>query len=94
MTDAEILAKSQRTKDLLERPEIVEAFETVRQNLLKRFESLPVSAIDEIMETKQMLTNLWAVKANLQSVVDSGKVVTDKLNWLEKAKGKVNAFRN
>lgn len=94
MTDAEILKRASNAERLLNDPELQQAFETIRRNLLARFESLTVKDKEEILETKMLLTLLTALKANLQSVLDGGTVVIHRNSMLERAKRGINAFRN
>ena len=94
MTDHEILARKDAAEQLLANPEFTKAFEAVRQALLDRFEECPVRDIDGQHEIKLMLKLLGDVKANLQSVIDSGKVVIHRNSMLDRAKRGINAFRS
>ena len=94
MSEKEIIARSERAEKLLNDPELLKAFDTVRENLLDRFQSISVKDREEAHEIKLMLTLLAAVKANLQSVVDSGKVIIHRNSMLDRAKRGINAFRN
>ena len=94
MTDQEILARRDLADQLLANPEFERAFSAVRQALLDRFEECPIRDKEAQHEIKLMLKLLGDVKANLQSVIDSGKVVIHRNSMLDRAKRGINAFRN
>lgn len=94
MTDAEILSRANRARDLLDNQEFENAVQAVRQALLDRFEECPIRDKEGQHEIKLMLKLLGDVKANLQSVVDSGKVVTHRISMLDRARKGIHAFRN
>lgn len=94
MNDAEILARADRARDLLDNQEFENAVRAVRQALLDRFEECPIRDKEGQHEIKLMLKLLGDVKANLQSVVDSGKVVTHRISMLDRARKGIHAFRN
>jgi hypothetical protein len=94
MTDAEILSRADRARDLLDNQEFENAVQAVRQALLDRFEECPIRDKEGQHEIKLMLKLLGDVKANLQSVVDSGKVVTHRISMLDRARKGIHAFRN
>jgi hypothetical protein len=94
MSDAEILERANNAKSLLNNQEFQRAFDGVRQALLERFEECPIRDKEAQHEIKLMLKLLVDVKANLQSVVDSGKVVIHRQSLVEKGRKVINAFRN
>ena len=94
MTDAEILSRANRARDLLDNQEFENAVQAVRQALLDRFEECPIRDKEGQHEIKLMSKLLGDVKANLQSVVDSGKVVTHRISMLDRARKGIHAFRN
>jgi hypothetical protein len=57
---------------------------------LERFEACPIRDIEGQHEIKLMLKLLVDVRANLQSVVDNGKVIEYNVSMLERAKRLIN----
>lgn len=91
--DQTAISRGLRAKALLEDRELKNAFDSVRQNLLDRMEICPVRDSDGLTLLRLQLKLLNDVKANLQSVVNTGKVVEHRLNLLERAKrGVVNVL--
>ena len=93
LTDRQIIDRANKAKALLENSELTEAFKAVRDTLFKRFEECPVRDREGQHEIKLMLKLLDDVRANLISVVSSGKVIEYRLSMLERAKKGINAFR-
>ena len=94
MTDQEILARKDAAEQLLANPEFERAFVAVRQALLDKFEECPVRDKEAQHEIKLMLKLLGDVKANLQSVIDSGKVLIHRNSTLDRVRKGINAFRS
>lgn len=90
MTDHAIVSKAARAKALIEDPVLKDAFESVRMALLERFESCPIRDREGQHEIKLMLKLLTDVHANLNSVINSGKVIEYNISMLEKAKRYLN----
>ena len=86
----DITARANRAKSLLEDAELTAAFNGVRTALLERFEACPIRDIEGQHEIKLMLKLLADVRANLQSVVDSGKVIEYNVSMLERARRLIN----
>jgi hypothetical protein len=93
LSDAKILSKASKAKQLLEDEELTKAFAAVRDALIERFETCPIRDIEGQHEIKLMLKLLQDVRANLHSVVDSGKVIEYRVSMLEKAKRVINGRR-
>ena len=91
LSQSEQLKRAARARALLDDPELTRAFTGVREALLDRFESCPVRDIEGQHEIKLMLKLLNDVRANLLSVLDSGKVIEYRLSMLERAKKVFNA---
>jgi len=91
LSQSEQLKRAARARALLDDPELTRAFTGVREALLDRFESCPVRDIEGQHEIKLMLKLLNDVRANLLSVLDSGKVIEYRLSMLERAKKVINA---
>jgi len=73
---------------------LVMAFAGVRHALLEKFEQCPIRDIEGQHEIKLMLKLLGDVRANLQSMLDSGKVVESRISMSERAKRVINAARS
>ena len=91
LSQSEQLKRAARARALLDDPELTRAFTGVREALLDRFESCPVRDIEGQHEIKLMLKLLNDVRANLLSILDSGKVIEYRLSMLERAKKVINA---
>jgi hypothetical protein len=92
--DRTAVNRAAKAQALLSDPEFVEAFTVVRTNLLNRFEACPIQDRDQAHEIKLMLKLLQAVRENIFSVVNTGKVIEYRISTLERAKkGIANAFR-
>jgi len=73
---------------------LVMAFAGVRHALLEKFEQCSIRDIEGQHEIKLMLKLLGDVRANLQSMLDSGKVVESRISMSERAKRVINAARS
>ena len=88
------LNRAVKAQALLEDTELQAAFEAVRESLLKRIEECPIRDREGVHELKLQLKLLNDVRANLQAVVNTGKVIEYRITMLERAKkGVTNAFR-
>jgi len=94
INDHEILRQANKAATLMDDSTMKAAFAGVRAALLDRFEACPVRDIEGQHEIKLMLKLLNDVRANLQSMIDSGKVVESRNSVLERAKKGLNAFRS
>jgi hypothetical protein len=94
VTDAQVLARAQEARRLMEDKTLVMAFAGVRHALLEKFEQCPIRDIEGQHEIKLMLKLLGDVRANLQSMLDSGKVVESRISMSERAKRVINAARS
>lgn len=68
-------AKSDRVRNLLEDPDILEAFENVRQFYLAKIEELPLdrkTGQDALYDIRKMLFLLRQVKEDLEYAVQNG----------------------
>lgn len=90
-TESELISRANKAKSLMENHEFTHAFVAVREALLDRFEACPIRDIEGQHEIKLMLKLLGDVRANLLSVIDSGKVIEYRLSMLERAKKVLNA---
>ena len=74
--------RAQKAERILNDEIFQEAFESVRQALLQKFESAPVGDTDGIMKVRLCLKLLSDVRANLDAVLRDGKV--EEFNIQEK----------
>lgn len=88
------IARAAKAQALLADPELTAAFQAVRDTLLKRIEECPIRDREGVHESKLMLKLLGDVRANIQSVVNTGKVIESRIAILERAKrGLTDVFR-
>jgi hypothetical protein len=93
LDDRKAVDRAEKAKALLENPEMAAAFAAVREMLLAKIEECPIRDRDGVHELKLQLKLLNDVRANLQSVIDTGKVIESRISMLERAKKGLNAFR-
>lgn len=94
LADREALHRAEKAKALLGNSELTGAFSAVRESLLLRIEECPIRDHEGVHELKLQLKLLADVRANIQSVVNTGKVIEYRTTMLERAKkGISNAFR-
>jgi hypothetical protein len=87
------VSRAQKAQVLLEDNELKAAFAAVREAILTAIEDCPIRDRDGVHELKLQLKLLNDVRANLQSVVNTGKVIEYRISMLERAKKGINAFR-
>ena len=92
LSDREAMARASKAQALLNDPELNAAFEAVKNSIHDRIDACPIRDVDGLVSLRLQLKLLNDVKANLQSVVSTGKVIQDRLTWLERAKRKVNGW--
>jgi hypothetical protein len=86
MSDREQINRAAKAQALLNDPELIAAFEGVRQALHERIEAAPIRDRDGVHELKLQLKLLADVRANLLAVVNTGKVIEHRTSLLERAK--------
>lgn len=67
-------AKSDRIQKLLEDPDLIEAFDAVRQNYLSLIENTPLSDDTALLDIRKMLHLLNDVKQDLVTAIEDGKL--------------------
>lgn len=87
------IARAEKAAKLLNDPELIAAFEAVRQALIERWEAAPIRDKEGAHELKLQLKLLADVRANLQAVVNTGKVLEHRISMLDRAKRGIDAFR-
>ena len=88
------ISRAAKAQALINDPELIAAFQTMREILLKRIEEAPIRDREGVHECKLQLKLLSDVRANLHSVINTGKVIESRIATLERARrGLVNAFR-
>ncbi len=78
--------RAAKAQALLNDPELSEAFESVRKSIIDRWEAAPIRDRDGAHELKLMLKLLGDVRANIQSVVNTGKVIEHHETLMQRAK--------
>lgn len=86
--DKQALGRASKAQALLNDPELNAAFDAVKTSILERIEACPIRDTEGLMNLKLQLKLLNDVKANLQAVVNTGKVIQDRITWLERVKRK------
>jgi hypothetical protein len=86
MSDKEQINRAAKAQALLNDPELTAAFDSVRIALLQRIEAAPIRDREGVHELKLQLKLLADVRANLQAVVNTGKVIEHRISMLERAK--------
>lgn len=76
------IQRAEKAQRILDDEIFKESFESVRQALLHKFETAPVSDADGMVKVRLCLKLLSDVRANLESVVRDGKV--EEFNIQEK----------
>ena len=82
----EQMNRAAKAQALLNDPELTEAFESVRKSIIDRWEATPIRDKDGAHELKLMLKLLGDVRANIQSVVNTGKVIEHHETLMQRAK--------
>lgn len=92
MADTDNLNRSRAIKAarLLEDPEFNIAFSAVRSSILERIEACPIRDKEGLYCLRLELKILNDVKANIQHVVNTGKVIEHRISLLERAKRAVS----
>ncbi len=93
LDDRRALARADKAKTILEHEEFTNAVQAVRAALFEKFGACPIRDTEGMQAIRLQLKCLDDVVANLHSVVNTGKVVRDRITWQEKATRKVrNVF--
>lgn len=88
--DREPLNRAAKAQALLSDPELNAAFDAVRAAIFAKIESCPIRDADGLLTLRLQLKLLADVKANIQSVINTGKVVADRLSLMERLKRKAH----
>lgn len=72
MTD--IQAKADRCKRLMEDPDLKQAFQDVRNALLRKFEECSTTDADSMVDIRKRLHLLDSVEANLRQAIEDGQL--------------------
>lgn len=80
------IARAEKAQRLLEDPEFQAAFIAVKDSIISRIEGCPVRDMDGLHDLHLMLKLLNDVRANIVSVINTGKITQDRINWLERVK--------
>lgn len=92
--DRNALHRAAKAQALLSDPELSAAFEAVRASILERIEACPIRDVEGMMNLRLQLKLLNDVRANLQSVVNTGKVIQERITFMERIKRKAFHARN
>ena len=75
MTPEEKLERANRAEKLLNDPLLIEAFDSVRNSIIKTIESAPIRDHEGVHECLLMLKLLPGVRSYLKQALNDGKVV-------------------
>lgn len=85
-SDKLMLGRADKAKVLLNDPEFQEAFKAVESSIFEKIKQCPIRDTEGLQILRLQLKLLADVKANIESVVNTGKVIQDRINWLERTK--------
>ena len=80
---SEVLERANRAKAILESPAFVKAFDDVRSKLIEGLEACPTNDVTNAEDFRKCLKLLKAVRLNLETAINTGKLEAFKLNELE-----------
>ena len=86
MSEAQALSRANKAERLLNDAELQAAFAAVRDELLRRIEEAPIRDREAVHECKLMLKLLADLRLNLQSVINTGKMIQARQNILERTR--------
>lgn len=84
MTDEEAARRGEEARQLLEHPLLAEAFQTIRNEVIEKWQSSPARDVEGREKLWLTLRLLNRLEGQLQSVVETGKVARATL--LQRAK--------
>lgn len=84
MTDEEAARRGEEARQLLEHPLLAEAFQTIRNEVIEKWQSSPARDVEGREELWKTLRTVNKLEGQLQSVVETGKVARATL--LQRAK--------
>lgn len=94
LSERAAVARAAKAKAMLSDQEFTGAFDAVRAQILDRIEECPIRDREGVHELKLMLKLLGDVRANIEHVVNTGRVIEYRLSLLERAKkGIEHAFK-
>lgn len=79
MNNAETLARAERVNKLLNDPELLGAFASVREAIVTKIEQCPMRDTEGAEKLRIMLKLLNDVRANLEQAITDGKVINFRL---------------
>lgn len=91
-TDRMNMSRALKAQALLNDPEFQEAFSAVKSSILERIEACPLRDKEGLYCLRLELKILQDVKANIQHIVNTGKVIESNVSFLEKAKRIVSGY--
>lgn len=86
LEDRKAMYRGEKAKQLLDNAEFSAAVEAVRTALHQKFDQTPVRDTEGMQVIRLQLKCLDDVIANVQHVINTGKVVQDRITWFEKLK--------
>lgn len=84
MSDQERIARSHRAQRLLTDPELIAAFDNTKAAIFQKIEMTPIRDNEGLMYLRVCLKLLNDVRANLEHVLNDGKVVEFNIEQAKK----------
>lgn len=88
VNERDALHRASKAQALLNDPELNQAFDAVRAAIIEKIEACPIRDDDGLRILRLQLKLLKDVRMNLESVVNTGKVVQDRISFMERIKRK------
>ena len=82
-----IIDRANKAKAVLESPAYIEAYDMCRAAIIDRLEKCPISDVQVAEDLRKCLKLLRDVRANLETVLNSGKLEQFRLSETEKRAG-------
>lgn len=86
--ERQALVRADKAKTILEHDEFTNAVQAVRAEIANRFSKAPIRDTEGMLALRLQLKCLDDVIANLHSVVNTGKVIQERITWRESLKRK------
>ena len=84
MSDKEKIGRAERVEKLLRDPELIAAFDNTKQAIFQKIEQTPIRDTEGLLHLRLCLKLLGDVRANLDAVVNDGKMAEFKIEQEKK----------
>ncbi len=93
MSEQAKIDRAQRVKKLLTDPEFDAAFANTRQAIFEKIEQTPIRDVEGLTQLRLCLKLLGDVRANLEQVLNDGKVTAFNIEQKKKHRAITDIFR-